>query len=281
MKQTSYPCSCITCGKATSNLGIVTHYMRSHGTKAEKAVFVGSVVAKQQLKSHNIDSYNLDPKLCKRCTQPLTYVNRQNDYCSHSCAAKVTNITRDPSFTIMPKNKSLVCTSCKTVELVDPRRSAQKFQCQSCKYDPIKYPVTPVHPVSCKFCSTVFYSHKPVSVCKNCQHLKWANNKNQYSFKFNVFDYPDLFDLELLKQVGWVCFGGKRGGTLNQNGLSRDHKVSVSDAKKYRYDPYYISHPINCELMPHVTNNTKKSKSSLTYADLVDLVKKYEKKHLG
>ena len=115
-------------------------------------------------------------------------------------------------------------------------------------------------------------------ICENCQPLKWQNNKDQYSFKFNVFEYPDLFDLELLKNIGWVSFGGKRGGTKNLEGLSRDHKVSVSNAKKYGYDPYYISHPCNCELMTMPSNNKKNSNSSITYEDLKILVDSYDAK---
>lgn len=283
MKQPSYPCSCRYCGKSTTSLGIATHFMRSHGDESQRAKFLGSVAAKKQLKCDNLGIYNTNPKLCNNCLQPLSYDNRRNNYCSHSCAAKVSNATRDPSFTIMPKTKSLTCTVCNTDELVDPRRSAHKFLCEGCKvtHKLTIYPQTKVHPVTCKFCSSIFYSNKPVSVCRGCQHLKWSNNKDQYSFKFNVFEYPDLFDLDLLKKVGWVSFGGKRGRATNHNGLSRDHKVSVSDAKKHGYDPYYISHPLNCELMPHAINNKKKANSSLLYDQLVVLVNDYDKHRLG
>jgi hypothetical protein len=81
--------------------------------------------------------------------------------------------------------------------------------------------------------------------------------------------------------VGWVSFGGKRGGKTNHHGLSRDHKVSVTEAKKKGYDPYYIRHPLNCELMPHIDNNKKKSRSSISYDELVHLVKEYDQKNLG
>lgn len=283
MRQPSYLCSCILCGKSTTSLGIVTHFIRAHGDASQKAVFNGSIAAKKQLKCDNLAAYNSNPKLCKRCSQPLTYDSRRHDYCSRSCAATVNNASRNSSFVIMTKNKSLTCVSCNVVEIVDSRRSGKNFKCESCKIacqqTKVMYPQTKVHPVACKFCNFMFYSHKPVSVCKNCQHLKWSNNKDQYSFKFNVFEYPNLFDLDLVTKVGWVSFGGKRGGNYNPNGISRDHKVSVSDAKKHGYDPYYISHPLNCELMPHTVNNKKKSKSSLTYTELVDLVDQYDKKN--
>jgi len=75
--------------------------------------------------------------------------------------------------------------------------------------------------------------------------------------------------------MGWVSFGGKRGGVRNLNGLSRDHRISVSDAKKYNYNPYYISHPCNCELMSMNENNSKNSKSSISYNSLVNEIIKF------
>lgn len=85
-----------------------------------------------------------------------------------------------------------------------------------------------------------------------------------------------MFDVELLKSVGWFSPGGK-AGKWNPNGLSRDHKVSVTDAVANGYDPYYITHPLNCELMPHIKNNKKKTKSSITYEELKLLVNEYDK----
>ena len=51
--------------------------------------------------------------------------------------------------------------------------------------------------------------------------------------------------------------------------LSKDHKVSVNEAIKNGYDPYYISHPLNCEIMPWIENNKKDKNSSISYNHLV------------
>lgn len=58
--------------------------------------------------------------------------------------------------------------------------------------------------------------------------------------------------------------------------MSRDHKVSVDEAKKNNYDPYYITHPMNCELMPHIENNKKKITSSITYNELKLMVDNFD-----
>ena len=247
--------------------------MRSHGSTDERSKFSNSSITNKNLKKIRIESYLANPKLCMRCSNPILYGQRANEFCSRSCAATHSNSIRDPSFSIMEKKKNLSCIKCNDVQLVDLRRSGKNFICDGCK---TIYPHSKVHPVSCKFCSSLFLSNKPILVCQGCQNLKWSNNKDQYSFKFNVFDYPDLFDLELLQLKGWVSFGGKRGKKKNLDGLSRDHRVSVSDAKKYGYDPYYISHPCNCDLIPQTENSSKHSKSSISYNELVELVNQYD-----
>lgn len=203
------------------------------------------------------EKYLNNPIICLNCSAPIPYDRRYNKFCSHSCAATVSNKER------IVKGYSL------------PPESRNKIRSKLSVY---AGPYTKISIKQCKFCKTSFVTPSTTrsQVCCNCQHLKWKNNKDQYSFKFNIFDYPDLFDLDELKALGWVAFGGKRGGKKNPNGLSRDHRVSVDEAKRHNYDPYYISHPLNCELMPHRENNKKKTKSSLSYNELVKIVNEYD-----
>lgn len=211
-----------------------------------------------QAKSKKLqETYLLNPTCCLTCSNTISYDCRHNKFCSHSCAAVHSNKQRTETGYSM----SL----------------ASRDQIRA-KLSVYVGPYSKLSTKNCKFCKNQFIT--PVAnrtqVCNNCQHLKWNNNKDQFSFRFNVFDYPDLFDLEQLKTTGWVAFGGKRGGVKNINGLSRDHRVSVNEAKKFNYDPYYISHPLNCELMPHHQNNQKKTKSSITYLELVKLINDYD-----
>lgn len=113
--------------------------------------------------------------------------------------------------------------------------------------------------------------------CKLHQHLYSNNGKSLYKFSFKVNDYPDLLDLSLIEKHGWYSpGGGKCPLPKNINGISRDHKISINDAIKNGYDPYYIKHPCNCELMLHSANYKKKAKSSMTYEELISIVSKYE-----
>jgi hypothetical protein len=130
---------------------------------------------------------------------------------------------------------------------------------------------------SCRHCKTKFVSRIKKQYCVEHKSLYSLSSKSGYKFTFNVYHYPDLFDINLLNAVGWFSPGGK-AGKWNINGLSRDHKISVTESIINNYDPYYITHPVNCELMPHHQNNRKKTKSSITYEKLKQLVNEYDKK---
>jgi hypothetical protein len=251
-------CSCIECKKETSHLGIQTHYKRSHGSIQEKSIWDNTNLANNKNKNLRIDNYYSQPNLCKQCKIIIPYEKKNNIFCSSSCACSYSNNERYKSGWTMP--------------VVSRDAIRNKLS----KKEKIVFPFTKITYFKCRFCSTTFISDKRKFVCNNCQHLKYKNGVTKYSFKFNVFDFPDLFDLDLLKKVGWCSFGGKRGGEKNLNGLSRDHKVSVHEAKKNNYDPYFISHPCNCQLIPMSENNKKKTRSSITYNELVNLVSTYD-----
>ena len=263
MKQPTLLCSCIICKKQTSDLGITTHFMRSHGTLSQKQVFANSSIVNNLKKQKLIDQYNHSPTLCKECNTAIPYAGRTNTYCSHSCSAIVAMRIRAISNWTMPQSARDIISK----KLSDPNNFKKAICGEYSK----------LFACSCKFCKVKWVSKNKLQVCANCQSLKWSNNKDQYDFKFNVFDYPELFDLDKLSLIGWVAFGGKRGCKKNPNGLSRDHRVSVNEAKQFGYDPYYISHPLNCELMLHIENNKKKTKSSITYLELVLIVDNYDK----
>jgi protein involved in sex pheromone biosynthesis len=88
-----------------------------------------------------------------------------------------------------------------------------------------------------------------------------------------------LFDFSLIQKFGWYSPGNRI--PKNNNGISRDHKISINEAIKNEYDPFYISHSLNCQLMEHSENKTKYTKSSLIYTELVSLVDKYLEESIG
>ena len=71
---------------------------------------------------------------------------------------------------------------------------------------------------------------------------------------FNIFNFKDSFDLELVNKIGWYSPSNKGN---NLDGVSKDHMYSVKDGFINNISPNIIRHPVNCVLMKHSDNNKK------------------------
>lgn len=96
--------------------------------------------------------------------------------------------------------------------------------------------------------------------------------KSRAKFNFNVYDYPDYFNLDLLKKHGWYH------PNKNPNGISRDHLMSIQEGWIFKVNPDIISHPANCQLVFHYQNNSKNTKSIITLDELLKKMEKLEKR---
>lgn len=259
-------CSCINCKTETTVPNLGRHYH-----KCTQILF-----PKPQIIKPTIDV------VCKECGKTYQHSDKSNKFCSHSCAAKHTNKRRIANgYIISDETKSKIATGVskyhkehqKTKPII---RKIPKIKpiIRKLKELSICGPYTKIFLCTCKSCKTTFYYKSSKQYCETCR-TKSSNLRSHYKFNFNIFDYPELFDVDLLSKVGFYGPGGK-SKRWNIEGLSRDHKVSVSEAIKNNYLPYYISHPLNCELMPHRLNDKKKGKSSMTYSELVTLVDAFE-----
>ena len=208
-------------------------------------------------------------------------------FCSKSHAAQYNNTKRDQD-TRDKQRQSLRQTLSKRPtrpKTAKPSRISQAVKQKTArvriarpkKIKPaIVGPYTRVYGLKCAHSGHLFYSRTKRKYAPEYQHLYSRDGKALYKFTFNIFDYPGLFDLSLVSQHGWYSVGGKCRKPINKTGCSRDHKVSITDAIANNYDPYYIKHPLNCELMLHIDNKIKHSKSSLTYQELVRRVDEYD-----
>lgn len=261
--------SCPHCEKEfASALGLAGH-KRMHGPSSGKIdnPVCCCLITKRELLVRDLEKYQRSLKPCKNCQRLFKPLNGRKTFCGHSCSASFTNRLRGPR---SEETKNRISRS--LTKINKPKKEAKPK-------NPKKESVGPYSQIficSCKHCQTKFVSRIKKQYCSEHKDLYSASNKSGYKFTFNVFHYPDLFDIDLLKSIGWFSPGGK-AGKWNPNGLSRDHKVSVNDAVANGYDPYYITHPLNCELMPHVKNNKKKTKSSITYEELRHLVDDYDR----
>lgn len=306
-------CSCIICKEEKSSKGIFTHYIIAHTDYKEKhqAISINARIEATKIIALNAENRRLEyannPAMCTECNNVLSYDNRLNKFCSHSCSATLQN-RNSIGKTKVESNEAKQsridkvtayhttycrlyrCKACNTnhssnnskklCELshkpVKPIRKRQRNKKINKNVKPdICGSYTPLRSCICRHCKTQFLSKTSLQYC-NIHRDEATNKRAFYKFRFSLYDYPALFNLTLLKQVGFYGPGGKCK-RWNKDGLSRDHRVSVSDAIKHNYDQYYITHPMNCELMPQTQNDIKKGQSSITYEELIILVDNFDK----
>lgn len=298
--------TCEICNKTFSSALAIAGHKRMHGGSNGKLppIKCCCIITKKELPVRDLIRFQTNLKYCLHCNKPLSK-SSQKKFCNHICSASYNNSKRSLSIKTKEKiSKSLTTPkSCNKVEIVGPYTKIYFISCKKCGaslYSKSKKQIcsscsTPletrlnkqliVGPFSklyykkCTHCNSVFCSRHKRKYCSSCSPLYDKTYRQRFKFTFNVYKYPDLFDLDYITSIGWYSRGGT-AGVWNPDGLSRDHKVSVTDAIKNNYDPFYISHPINCEIMPWVVNNKKKGKSSLLYEDLIILVDKYESSKL-
>ena len=116
--------------------------------------------------------------------------------------------------------------------------------------------------------------------CINCYkeyynniRTSFENYKIKCKFEFNIYDYPNMFDLSLIYKYGWYSASNKQN---NLNGISRDHIFSIKEAFINNIDPKLISHPANCKLIRHKDNQRKNIKSEITLEKLILKIKKFD-----
>lgn len=183
---------------------------------------------------------------CNQCGIELErqqyYINDDHNFCNRSCAATYHNLHR-PANAKKPGPQK---------KLKQPRP-----------------PFSTLFKCTCKHCGVQWRGRTQKRLCEDHEHLYSHEGRAKFWFTFGISQYPELFDGELLRKYGMRSL-------LNPYGVTRDHKVSVNEAIANNYDPYYIKHPINCELMLFADNVSKHTKSSISYTDLVRKVDAYD-----
>jgi len=100
--------------------------------------------------------------------------------------------------------------------------------------------------------------------------------RNQCRFRFGIREFEQEFDFDLIRENGW--YKAKNHGD-NLNGVSRDHMFSIKRGYEMKIDPYLISHPANCKLLLQCDNFKKFIDCSITEQELLERVKKWNKKY--
>jgi hypothetical protein len=234
-------CSCITCHETKSVKGIFSHYLASHTDEATKTKMVGNgnrrnpdnIKQQQELRQKRI-LYADAPNYCSYCGICLPYEGRNNKFCSHSCAAIVSNSIRNyDTFTPGPKkgtpNKSnklgpycpvYFCIVCKKCFAKSSAKSSKKVcDNRECRYKNIQGRVGGYRENSTRVHRTLYkgywmHSGSELTFAKmlDAASIPWLKNTEQYyEFRYPCGKsgkyYPDFF----LPNIGrWIEIKGKR-----------------------------------------------------------------------
>lgn len=277
---------CKHCYKQFENKYSLNGHMRMHGNRLGKLFNpkCSIVITKDVICAKDLDHYFNSFISCKNCNKSFK-PKYNKKFCGHSCSASFINKIR-PSIKVA--TKLIPCSNCKTLIKCDGRVSHKV--CGTCAIKRketkkiFKMPNVEIMGLysklyinKCQHCNFFTCNRKKRKYCNSCCDKYSTSNKKGFKFTFNVFNYPDLFDLSLIQDKGFFSPGGK-SGKWNITGISRDHKISITDAIKNKYDSYYISHPCNCQLIPQSENAKKHIKSSITYSQLIKQVNEYDLK---
>lgn len=194
-------------------------------------------------KLNNETKYNENPKICM-CGNIITYTNRHNSYCSRKCANS-RKFSTETKLKISETNK-------------------KNYKITNFSYKKNTYRVC----ISCD--SIIEYKKSKCSICSKTIEKYRLEAK----FKFNIYDYPDYFDINLLNKHG--MYSPANSKTPNINGVSRDHIVSISYGYANNIPPDIISHPANCRLILQSENSSKNKKCSFTMEELLHEIENWK-----
>lgn len=198
----------------------------------------------------------------------LKYNHSEQKFCSNSCANTYTNLNRKHSDkTKLKISKSLQLRSeniLKKEKLFKNKNTDEKI------IEEKKIKVKKVR--LCRFCKINVVKELKI-ICENCKLSYYKFYRPLCEFKFNINDFTNKFDVDLIKKFGKYSPSNKGN---NLNGVSRDHMYSVKDGFVNNIDSTIIKHPANCKLLVHPENNKKKSQSSITLEELLNRIKMWD-----
>jgi len=183
---------------------------------------------------------------CKYCGVEFeSRITEERKFCSKSCSASLNNKGRVVSEEQKQKVREKL-TKPKKIDVV-------KIRC-------------------CRFCGEEKISKKHKIICEDCKTNFYNFYKPLCVFNFDINQYNEKFDLDLINEYGW--YSPKNKGN-NLNGVSKDHMYSVRDGFINNIDPEIIRHPANCKLLLHSENNKKNYNSSITIEELKERIKNW------
>jgi hypothetical protein len=257
--------------------GFHTHYARSHLGATNYSTGNNGKYHLQKKKASEKQiilqkEYLNAPTKCKKCNSPLPFGKRNQSFCNRSCAVSYTNKEKGSRSVECRKNISWGLTGRKYIE---PHMIATT--CKECigEFEYIKTNTSRNKEFCSRSCSSRFFSKKRYKELR-ASRPALLTYREDCSFKFNLADFPDEFDMSLVEQYGW--YKAKNRGD-NLTGISRDHIISVRYGFDNNIDPVTIAHPANCQLMQHGKNVSKGTRCDLTIEELFVKIRQWDYKY--
>lgn len=257
-------CSCIICRKEYSRAGIHTHYYRTHlGIKTYSSGHNGkydelSRRAKDRKKKEEED-YAKNPNYCGECGSLVKKMG--NKFCSNSCRATFTNKNVDrtrfkpgPKKSVVPYSR-ISWFKCK---------ETGKYYCNRDKNGKLRR--------KSPYAKTI----RNPTRRKRHGDPKLFEYRQKCLFAFNVYDFPEEFDLSLIEECGFYSPTNKNN---NLGGISRDHIISVKYGYDHGIDPNIIRHPANCQLLRHSDNVSKGIDCAMSLNELKKKIVEWDNKY--
>lgn len=217
------------------------------------------------LNALNNDKYFKHKIFCLYCGYEFEDLkSKGRKFCSQSCSASYNNIGSQHSSETKQKISNAIYKYLE--ETLDISKRKTKINCPVCGYKTFNE----------KYCSRQCCGIARKGAFDYKRNKDISKYRHKCKFKFNVYHYPNEFNLKLLKEHGW--YKATNNGN-NINGVSRDHKYSVKRGFENNVDPEIISHPANCKLMIHPKNIYKKAKCSITLQQLKKDIKVWDNKY--
>lgn len=217
---------------------------------------------------------------CIVCGTSLQASKYQTKFCSRSCAAKYNNAQRPAS---VGEHHSRVLKEKYSTKVKTCRKCKENYVGEHiCNYILMSKSTSKTPYIRCCANCKVDLQDNKKKYCSSC----FPNSRHYRSlaqFKFNVYDYPNEFDLNLIHQHGWFSPNGykSRNKQPNLSGVSRDHLYTVADGFKNKIDAKLLAHPANCAILLHngAGGNNSKRKSSITLDALHIKIAEWDRKY--
>jgi hypothetical protein len=291
--------TCEICGVVCKNSNSYNGHYTAHHSDFPPANYIKCccIYTRRETTVVALSRIQANIRHCKHCDNVIIGKNvGKKQFCNSSCAAQFNNASRIANgYIITDAHKQKTSTSHKRstvarlkhdslisninyVEFVNkPGYLIKLWMHELPQFETIHNSsgaFTLILHNTCKHCGALFNHRRRQKYCNVCSPL-YIDGRNKYLFTFNVFNYPQLFNLDEITRIGFYQRNQKDKAT-NVNRLTRDHRVTINTAIRHNYDSYYITHPLNCAILPWIENNRKNTTSSITYEQLVEMVDAYD-----